>query len=136
MNPRLKLTTLEKIQHMIKLKDALNSKLEMIRNKTLVVPHGHHLANFSGKRGRPAATKHSSYSAAPTTLMSSTKSLLGVQSNEAALSKDLYEEEEVDEDDEEEQVAPTNQKQPRVIGSGARVTMNVKDVKEANTNKK
>jgi len=107
MNPRLKLTTLEKIQHMIKLKDALNSKLEMIRNKTLVVPHGHHLANFSGKRGRPAATKHSSYSAAPTTLMSTTKSLLGVPTNAQSKNLEEEEEEEVDEDDEEEQVAPT-----------------------------
>jgi hypothetical protein len=93
---------------MIKLKDALNSKLEMIRNKTLVVPHGHHLANFSGKRGRPAAaTKHSSYSAAPTTLMSTTKSLLGVPTNAQSKNLEEEEEEEVDEDDEEEQVAPT-----------------------------
>ena len=37
MNPRLKLTTIEKINHFIKLQDALLSKLEMIRTKKLVV---------------------------------------------------------------------------------------------------
>jgi hypothetical protein len=37
MNPRLKLTTIEKINHFIKLQDALLSKLEMLRTKKLIV---------------------------------------------------------------------------------------------------
>ena len=37
MHPRTKLTTLEKIHHLIKLREALLSKLEMIRSKKLVM---------------------------------------------------------------------------------------------------
>ena len=35
MNPKSKMNTLEKINHMIKLKEALEHKLEMLMNKTL-----------------------------------------------------------------------------------------------------
>lgn len=50
MNPRLKLTTIEKINHFIKLKKALESKLEMIRSKKLIVQY---LPMAGTKRGRP-----------------------------------------------------------------------------------
>ena len=37
MNPRLKLPTIEKINHLFKLQDALLSKLEMLKIKKLIV---------------------------------------------------------------------------------------------------
>jgi hypothetical protein len=55
MNPRLKLSTLEKINHFIKLQEALTSKLEMLRSKKIVV-HNTGLGG-SSKRGRPAGNK-------------------------------------------------------------------------------
>lgn len=58
MNPRLKLTTIEKINHFIKLRDALQSKLDMLRQGTLVVHHGHSgTLGSMNRRGRPPANR-------------------------------------------------------------------------------
>ena len=58
MNPRLKLSTIEKINHCKKLENALKSKLEMIKNKTLVV-HNPLSTSQVSRRGRPAMAKSS-----------------------------------------------------------------------------
>ncbi len=60
MNPRLKLTTIEKINYCIKLQKALESKLEMVKNKLLVVHNPLSKGGSTiGKRGRPSTSKPS-----------------------------------------------------------------------------
>jgi hypothetical protein len=57
LNPRLKLTTIEKINHFYKLQDALQSKYDMLRDGRLIVAKGGGAASLGAmnKRGRPAA---------------------------------------------------------------------------------
>ncbi len=97
LNPRTKLSTLEKIHHCIKLQDALQSKLEMLRSKKLIaVPN-----NIGGKKGRPNKF-NSSMLVSPQQQISG---IYGKAGND--------DEEDVEEDDSEEEEV---KKQPKMLG--------------------
>ncbi|TNV77439.1 hypothetical protein FGO68_gene16130 [Halteria grandinella] len=67
LNPRLKLTTIEKINHFIKLKEALESKLDMLRQGKLILTGGQGRSlGALNKRGRPGAN---SFGGGPQKLM-------------------------------------------------------------------
>jgi hypothetical protein len=106
MHPRTKLNTLEKIQHLIKLREALLSKLEMIRSKKLVIiPQN----QTGGKRGRGGKSVYSHMMA-----LAPGASLGNSLYSQA---KGIEVEEEVESDHDEELVKDP----PKVIGQGARV---------------
>ena len=56
LNPRTKLSTMEKINHFIKLQEALESKLDMLRQGKLILTGGQSRSlGALNKRGRPTA---------------------------------------------------------------------------------
>lgn len=119
-NPRLKLSTLEKLHHFIKLQDALTSKLEMLRSKKLIP---HQVANVS-KRGRPAK------SSSMMTVVGSASST-GIYTPHAAGGKAADEEEVEEDDSEEEEEEERVRKQPRVLGQNRVMIAVVRPPKEA-----
>lgn len=125
MNPRLKLSTLEKINHCINLKEALESKLEMIREGILVNVGSSTGLGAGSKRGRPAA---SSSSGGMMKLMGKPPALGIYASIPAPVRKDS----DVDEDEHEPQdedlhqpervpMEPKPKRQCKALGQGKRV---------------